>query len=151
MWRSWVDNPRDETARPSARRFLCRWIFWRICIALGRQRQNGRALCETKLFLFESNASSSLLIGALQAAAICSTVFLVGLSRRFPTSLEPFGLHGSQPALLATEDLGRMVGRKGTIARLPQTMTPRRKLPRYLRSGLVMIRIGNGQSGVLDP
>jgi len=56
-------------------------------------------------------------------------------------SLEPLELHGSQPALLATEYLGRMAGRKETIARLPQTMTPGRKLPRYLRSGLELIRM----------
>ena len=132
-------------------------MFLRICIALGaiqalgRQGRNGRALCEPKSFLFESGAASTLLIGTFQAAAICSTVSLVGFSRGFPTSLEPFELHGSQPALLTTEDLSRMAGRKETIALLPKTVTPRRKLLRYLRSGLEMIRIGNGQSGVLVP
>lgn len=154
MRRSWVEIPSNVTAWTLATRFSRTSQLCRICIALGSlgwYGQSERILFTPKLFLFDSGPSSAVLIGTCLSAVICSTVLLVGFSRRFFTALEPFCFRSRKPALFATEDLGGMIAHKRTIARLPQATAMKRIRLRILRSQLVMIRIGNGQSGVLVP
>jgi hypothetical protein len=69
-------------------------------------------LGKPELFLFDSDPSSTLLIGTLLAAVICSTVFLVSLSRGFPAATEHFELACTEPAFLAAIHLSGMTGRK---------------------------------------
>jgi hypothetical protein len=99
------------------------------------------------LFFFDSAPPSSLLIGTLLASANCSTVSLVRFPGGFATSSEPFELGGIAPAFIGAKDLGRMAGRKRTIAGLPQATALERSWLRILRSLLVLIRIEFRQSG----
>jgi hypothetical protein len=108
-------------------------------------------LREPKLFLFDSNPSSALLIGTLLAAVICSTVLLISLSRGFTAATVHFELGCIEPAFFAAIHLSGMTGRKTTIARLPQATALKRSWLRDLRNLAAKIRIGFGQSGVLFP
>jgi hypothetical protein len=84
-------------------------------------------LGEPESFLFDSDPSSTLLIGTLLAAVICSTVLLVSLSSEFLAATEHFELGCTEPAFLAAVDLSGMTGRKRTIARLPQATALKRR------------------------
>jgi hypothetical protein len=160
MRRSRIDFPSDQTARTLATRFFCATRFWRICIALARilggQGQSGSGLGQpefflTEFFLFDSDPPSALLIGTLLAAVICSTVFLISLSRGFLAASEHFELGCIEPAFFAAVHLSGMTGRKSTIAWLPQATAVKRSWLRDLRNLSAMIRIGFGQSGVPVP
>ena len=154
MRRSRIDFPRDETARTLARRIFWAPKFWRICIALARTlggQGQGSAWCAPKLFLFDSDPSSALLIGPLLAAVICWAVRLVSLSRGFPAATVHFELACIEPAFFAAIHLSGMTGRETTIARLPQATALKRSWLRDLRSLSAMIRIDFGQSGVIFP
>jgi hypothetical protein len=88
-----------------------------------------------------------MLFGPFRAALICSTVFSVRIPRGFLAAKYPLEPSGIESALIAAEHLGAMIGRKRTIALMPQATALKRRWLRTLRSLLEMIRIGVGQSG----
>ena len=73
------------------------------------------------------------ILSMLGPTVICSTVFLVGFAARLLATPRALEIDSNESAFVATEDLGRMAGRKKAIARLQQAVALSRRTLQLLR------------------
>ena len=141
MRRSRVALPSRQAAKAVTERFFAKARFCRICITLAlchdwyRNDCGSRWCCKrlgSRLLLFPLAVVLAIL-SMLGPTVICSTVLLVGFAARLLATPSALQIDSTHPALVATEHLSRVAGRKKTIARLQQAVALPRRDSQLLR------------------